>query len=100
MYNYLKACRTVYHATSRDINSLFNFWLLVWTIISSKGGHKGFDKVIWEVAEYKQGENPSITFKYHSLDGEEGNNTLTHTNSHDSPHYLFPVTQMYVSVGV
>ncbi|KAL2463002.1 Galactose mutarotase-like superfamily protein [Forsythia ovata] len=39
---------------------------------SLHGGHKGFDKVIWEVAEYKQGENPSITFKYHSHDGEEG----------------------------
>ncbi|KAL6494935.1 hypothetical protein OROGR_030854 [Orobanche gracilis] len=40
--------------------------------MSNQGGHKGFDKVIWEVAEYKQGDTPSITFKYHSLDGEEG----------------------------
>lgn len=39
---------------------------------SLHGGHKGFDKVIWEVADYKKGENPSITFKYHSRDGEEG----------------------------
>ncbi|XP_022886548.1 aldose 1-epimerase-like [Olea europaea var. sylvestris] len=39
---------------------------------SLHGGHKGYDKVIWEVAEYKQGKNPSITFKYHSRDGEEG----------------------------
>ncbi|PIN25362.1 putative mutarotase [Handroanthus impetiginosus] len=39
---------------------------------SLHGGHKGFDKVIWEVAEYNQGDNPSITFKYHSHDGEEG----------------------------
>ncbi|CAA2973007.1 aldose 1-epimerase-like [Olea europaea var. sylvestris] len=39
---------------------------------SLHGGHKGYDKVIWEVAEYKQGEKPSITFKYHSRDGEEG----------------------------
>lgn len=39
---------------------------------SLHGGHKGFDKVIWEVAEYKKGENPSITFKYQSHDGEEG----------------------------
>ncbi|KAK6123622.1 hypothetical protein DH2020_042635 [Rehmannia glutinosa] len=39
---------------------------------SLHGGHKGFDKVIWEVAEYKQGDNPSITFKYNSHDGEEG----------------------------
>ncbi|KAJ6853014.1 aldose 1-epimerase [Iris pallida] len=39
---------------------------------SLHGGHKGFDKVIWEVAEYNHGEIPSITFKYHSKDGEEG----------------------------
>lgn len=37
-----------------------------------KGGHKGFDKVVWEVAEHKEGKHPSITFKYHSRDGEEG----------------------------
>uniref|UniRef100_A0A0E0LY76 Aldose 1-epimerase n=1 Tax=Oryza punctata TaxID=4537 RepID=A0A0E0LY76_ORYPU len=36
------------------------------------GGFKGFDKIIWEVAEYMKGENPSITFKYYSKDGEEG----------------------------
>ncbi|KAF0901799.1 hypothetical protein E2562_006433 [Oryza meyeriana var. granulata] len=36
------------------------------------GGSKGFDKIIWEVAEYIKGENPSITFKYYSKDGEEG----------------------------
>lgn len=36
------------------------------------GGFKGFDKSIWEVAEYNKGDNPSITFKYHSKDGEEG----------------------------
>jgi hypothetical protein len=42
------------------------------------GGHNGFDKKLWEVAEYKKGENPSITFKYHSCDGEEGiYNTLS-----------------------
>lgn len=39
---------------------------------SLHGGHKGYDKVVWEVAEHKQGETPSITFKYHSCDGEEG----------------------------
>ncbi|KAG8362723.1 hypothetical protein BUALT_BualtUnG0046800 [Buddleja alternifolia] len=40
---------------------------------SLHGGYKGFDKVIWEVAEHKQeGDNPSITFKYRSCDGEEG----------------------------
>ncbi|KAF8389984.1 hypothetical protein HHK36_024504 [Tetracentron sinense] len=35
-------------------------------------GHKGFDKVVWEVVECKDGENPSITLKYQSHDGEEG----------------------------
>ncbi|OVA04193.1 Aldose 1-/Glucose-6-phosphate 1-epimerase [Macleaya cordata] len=39
---------------------------------SLHGGHKGFDKVVWEVVEHNDGENPSITFKYHSDDGEEG----------------------------
>ncbi|XP_031281966.1 aldose 1-epimerase-like, partial [Pistacia vera] len=39
---------------------------------SLHGGFKGYDKVIWKVAEQKNGENPSITFKYHSGDGEEG----------------------------
>lgn len=36
------------------------------------GGYKGFDKVLWEVIEQSTGENPSITFKYTSDDGEEG----------------------------
>ncbi|KAL7192461.1 hypothetical protein ACSBR2_024322 [Camellia fascicularis] len=39
---------------------------------SLHGGFKGFDKVVWDVVEHKQGENPSITFKYQSHDGEEG----------------------------
>ncbi|KAA8542839.1 hypothetical protein F0562_023991 [Nyssa sinensis] len=39
---------------------------------SLHGGFKGFDKVVWDVVEHKQGENPSITFKYQSCDGEEG----------------------------
>ncbi|XP_047337671.1 galactose mutarotase [Impatiens glandulifera] len=39
---------------------------------SLHGGFKGFDKVVWEVVDYNQGENPSITFKYRSYDGEEG----------------------------
>ncbi|KAG6410584.1 hypothetical protein SASPL_128646 [Salvia splendens] len=39
---------------------------------SLHGGNKGYDKVIWEVAEYKQGDTPSITFKYRSHDKEEG----------------------------
>lgn len=36
------------------------------------GGLKGFDKVVWDVVEHKDGECPSITFQYHSKDGEEG----------------------------
>ena len=36
------------------------------------GGNKGFDKVVWSVVERKDGEKPSITFKYESHDGEEG----------------------------
>ncbi|CAL9763974.1 unnamed protein product [Musa acuminata subsp. burmannicoides] len=39
---------------------------------SLHGGKIGFDKVLWEVAEYNNDEFPSITFKYHSKDGEEG----------------------------
>lgn len=39
---------------------------------SLHGGIKGFDKVVWEVADHKTTQNPSITFKYQSKDGEEG----------------------------
>ncbi|KAF3942938.1 hypothetical protein ACB098_04G067600 [Castanea mollissima] len=39
---------------------------------SLHGGHKGFDKKVWEATNITKGENPSITFKYHSSDGEEG----------------------------
>ncbi|CAL4916117.1 unnamed protein product [Urochloa decumbens] len=39
---------------------------------SLHGGLKGFDKVVWDVVEHKDGECPSITFQYHSKDGEEG----------------------------
>ncbi|XP_021689531.1 uncharacterized protein LOC110671389 isoform X2 [Hevea brasiliensis] len=39
---------------------------------SLHGGNKGFDKVVWDVVEQKSGEQPSITFKYESYDGEEG----------------------------
>ncbi|XP_038999388.1 galactose mutarotase-like isoform X2 [Hibiscus syriacus] len=39
---------------------------------SLHGGFKGFDKRIWEVVEYTKGDNPYITFKYSSSDGEEG----------------------------
>lgn len=36
------------------------------------GGLRGFDKVVWDVVERKDGKDPSITFQYHSKDGEEG----------------------------
>ncbi|XP_021843290.2 uncharacterized protein [Spinacia oleracea] len=40
---------------------------------SLHGGKNGFDKKIWDVVEYKKNDtSPSITFKYHSRDGEEG----------------------------
>ncbi|KAM7279651.1 hypothetical protein ACFE04_006785 [Oxalis oulophora] len=39
---------------------------------SLHGGIKGFDKVVWDVIEHTHGEQPSITFKYISYDGEEG----------------------------
>ncbi|KAJ3682560.1 hypothetical protein LUZ60_015133 [Juncus effusus] len=39
---------------------------------SLHGGFKGYDKVLWEVTGQTKGEKPSITFKYHSKDGEEG----------------------------
>ncbi|KAJ0105256.1 hypothetical protein Patl1_19597 [Pistacia atlantica] len=35
------------------------------------GGFKGYDKVIWKVAEQKNSENPSVAFNYHSRDGEQ-----------------------------
>uniref|UniRef100_A0A7N2MQJ9 Aldose 1-epimerase n=1 Tax=Quercus lobata TaxID=97700 RepID=A0A7N2MQJ9_QUELO len=35
-------------------------------------GHMGFDKKVWEATNITKGKNPSITFKYHSSDGEEG----------------------------
>lgn len=38
----------------------------------SSGGNKGFDKVVWDVVGQNSGEQPSITFKYESHDGEEG----------------------------
>lgn len=39
--------------------------------LQTAGGLKGFDKVVWDVVERKS-ECPSITFQYHSKDGEEG----------------------------
>ncbi|XP_050227602.1 uncharacterized protein LOC126677156 [Mercurialis annua] len=40
---------------------------------SLHGGNKGFDKVMWDIVEHnKSSDQPSITFKYESHDGEEG----------------------------
>lgn len=55
----------------------FFFHVKFFLLFLSLGGFKGYDKVIWKVAEHKNGENPSITFKYHSHDGEEGSLSLS-----------------------
>ncbi|XP_021770848.1 aldose 1-epimerase-like [Chenopodium quinoa] len=39
---------------------------------SLHGGHKGFDKQIWNVVAYEKNDTPSITFKYPNHDDEEG----------------------------
>ncbi|CAN0897420.1 Galactose mutarotase [Linum grandiflorum] len=40
---------------------------------SLHGGDKGFDKVVWDVVEHNgSSEQPSVTFKYQSHDGEQG----------------------------
>ena len=36
------------------------------------GGHKGFDKVVWDAAEEETHEGPSLKLHYLSKDGEEG----------------------------
>lgn len=36
------------------------------------GGEKGFDKVVWRIAEITSGPTASVTFAYVSPDGEEG----------------------------
>lgn len=46
----------------------FHFFAQLWM----SGGLTGFDKVMWDVVEHKDGECPSVTFQYHSKDGEEG----------------------------
>ncbi len=39
---------------------------------SLHGGLKGFDKQVWKAAITKSADGPSVSFKYHSPDGEEG----------------------------
>ena len=36
------------------------------------GGNKGFDKVTWQVEEFRNSDGTGVTFKYTSPDGEEG----------------------------
>ncbi|RYF15329.1 MAG: galactose mutarotase [Flavobacteriales bacterium] len=36
------------------------------------GGNKGFDRKVWDIIEVTQEPNPSVTFHYYSVDGEEG----------------------------
>jgi hypothetical protein len=43
-----------------------------------KGGHRGFNRVIWTVKEYVPGgDSPYITLYYRSFDGEQGENQIT-----------------------
>lgn len=38
------------------------------------GGSRGYSDVLYKVESYqKEGPSPTITFSYHSVDGEEGN---------------------------
>jgi len=36
------------------------------------GGNEGFDKKVWDIIEITQEPQPSVTFHYYSVDGEEG----------------------------
>ena len=36
------------------------------------GGNRGFDKVVWEHQEFKNGDGTGVIFRYTSADGEEG----------------------------
>ena len=36
------------------------------------GGHKGFDKVVWDAESFSNGDGSGINFEYESVDGEEG----------------------------
>ena len=36
------------------------------------GGNEGFDRKVWDIIEVTQEPNPSVTFHYYSVDGEEG----------------------------
>jgi len=43
--------------------------------VNQKGGHRGFNRVIWTVKEYVPGgDSPYITLYYHSFDREQGEN--------------------------
>ena len=43
--------------------------------VNQKGGHRGFNRVIWTVKEYVPGGDfPYITLYYHSFDREQGEN--------------------------
>ncbi len=53
------------------------------------GGHQGFDKRIWEIAEFAPGDQSGLSFTYLSPDGEEGypgnlNTTVTYTLTNDN----------------
>lgn len=39
---------------------------------SLHGGAQGFDKVVWEVVDVKQGRTPSVTLRYVSPDNDQG----------------------------
>ncbi|HEX8641870.1 MAG TPA: aldose epimerase family protein [Allosphingosinicella sp.] len=39
---------------------------------SLHGGTTGFDKVLWEIAELRDGEAPSVTLRYVAQDGDQG----------------------------
>ncbi|MDJ0911923.1 MAG: aldose epimerase family protein [Desulfobacterales bacterium] len=53
------------------------------------GGHQGFDKRIWEIAEFAPGDQSGLSFTYLSPDGEEGypgnlNTTVAYTLTNDN----------------
>ncbi len=53
------------------------------------GGHQGFDKRIWKIAEFAPGDQSGLSFTYLSPDGEEGypgnlNTTVAYTLTNDN----------------